>query len=162
MPTTTKYKLDDFAEAEESILIGIISSAPDYTVCWHINQQLQINLSRSIDLKFEVIQKNKKELQPDLFSAQEDLTIQQPGFSAHHIFKYLNEQLFCDYFLIANKGSSTHLDPQLKKVTFFLEINGLATENTEQIIFDLNAIEPIELAYLIGNESIINKLQLIV
>ena len=59
MSTTIKYKLDDFAEANESILIGIISSSPDYTVCWHINKQLQINLSRCADLKFDVIQKNK-------------------------------------------------------------------------------------------------------
>ena len=162
MSTTIKYKLDDFAEANESILIGIISSSPDYTVCWHINKQLQINLSRCADLKFDVIQKNKKETLPDLFSEQEDLSVQEPAYSVHHVFKFLNEQLFCDYYLIVNKGSRVNLEPQLKKVTYFLEINGVNAENTEQIIFDLNAIEPIEMAYLIGKESIINKLQLLI
>jgi hypothetical protein len=162
MSTTIKYKLDDFAEANESILIGIISSAPDYTVCWHINNQLQINLSRCVDLKFDVIQKNKKEVLPDLFSAQENLSVQEPAYSEHHVFKYFNEQLFCDYYLIVNKGTRVNLEPQLKKVTYFLEISGADTENIEQIIFDMNAIEPIEMAYLIGKESIINKLQLLI
>jgi hypothetical protein len=162
MSGTTKYKLDDFTHEDESILIGIISSAPNYTVCWHINKQLQINLSRCKDLCFDVVQKNKKNAIPDLFSTEETEQHQHLNPSEHHVFKYLDEQLFSDYFFIANKGTQVYLEPQLKRVTYFLEINGVNSSNAEQIIFDLNAIEPIEMAYLIGNEGIINKLQLLV
>jgi hypothetical protein len=162
MSNTTKYKLDDFAEAEESLVIGIISSAPDYTVCWHINKQLQINLTRCPDLKFSILQKNKKAVLPDLFSLQEQPEAKQENFSEHHIFKHIDEQLFVDYYLIANKGTQLLLEPQLKRVTYFLEINGSFTENLEQLVFNLNAIEPIEMAYFITRESIINKLQLLI
>ncbi len=162
MSTTTKYKLDDFAETDDSMLIGIISSAPDYTICWHINKQLQINLSRCDDIKFDVLEKNKKVTTPDLFSSETKTVNAALSYSAHHLFKYIDEQLFSEYYFIVNKGTRINLEPQLKRVTYFFEINGVIAENTEQIVFDLNAIEPIELAYVIGKESLINKLQLLV
>ena len=160
MSNTIKHKLDDLAGDDECVLIGIVSSAPDFTVCWHINKQLKLNLSRAQDLKFEVLKKNKKTFVPDLFTKEEEKQTQENGFSYHHVFKYLDDILFSDYFFIVNKGTSLNLEPQLKKVIYFLEINGKNAENAEQLIFDLNAIEPIEMAYIIGKESIINKLQL--
>ena len=63
---------------------------------------------------------------------------------------------------MVNKGTRINLEAQLKRVTYFLEISGVVAENSEKIIFDLNAIEPIEMAYIIGKESLINKLQLLV
>jgi hypothetical protein len=162
MSTTTKYKLDDFAETDESILIGIISSAPDYTVCWHLNKQLQINLTRCDDIKFDFLQKNKKVIAPDLFSLEEQADKTPLNCSEHHLFKFIDEQLFSEYYFIVNKGTQINLEPQLKRVTYFFELNGVITENSEQIVFDLNAIEPIEMAYIIGKESLINKLQLLV
>jgi hypothetical protein len=160
MSNTIKHKLDDLAGEDECVLIGIISSALDFTVCWHINKQLNINLSRTEDIKFEVINKSKKIFVPDLFTREEKTQTQEKIFSHHHVFKYLDDNLFSDYFFIVNKGTSLNLEPQLKKVNYFLEINGKNAENAEQLIFDLNAIEPIEMAYIIGKESIINKLHL--
>lgn len=162
MSNTIKYKLDDFAEDDDCILIGIISSAPDYTVCWHINNQLQLNLCRSADVKLELVKKQKKAPEPDLFSVQYEAPLEQTNSSAHHVFKFMDEQFFSDYYLIANKGTRLNLEPSLKRVTYFLEVKGIKAENPEQLVFDLNTIEPIELAYLIGKESIINKLQLLV
>lgn len=163
MSNTIKYKLDDFTEAEECVLIGIISSAPDYTICWHINKQLNLNLCRCADVKLEVIQKSKKEALPDLFSDQDQIANQDlSSFSAHHAFKFIDEQFFSDYYLIANKGTRLNLEPQLKRVSYFFEINGIKSEDADQFLFELNAIEPIEMAYVIGKESIINKLQLLV
>jgi hypothetical protein len=160
MSNTVKYKLDDFAEAEDCILIGIISSSPDYTVCWHINKQFQINLSRCPDVKLNITKKDKKEATIDLFSEQVENVNKAFNVSEHHVFKFIDEQFYSDYYFITNKGTRLTLEPQLKRVTYFFEINGMKAENAEQIIFDLNAIEPIEMAYLIGKESIINKLQL--
>jgi hypothetical protein len=162
MSNTIKYKLEEFAASDESILIGIVSSSPDYTVCWHINKQLQIDLSRVNDLKFEHIKKNKKTFELDLFSEQNKPIDSEENFSKHHVFKFLDEQLYSEYFFIANKGTLATLDPQLKKVSYFLEVCGTKSENAEQIVFDLNTIEPIQMAYLIGKESIINKLQLLI
>ena len=162
MSNTTKFKLDDIAEAQETLLIGIISSAPDYTVCWHINKQLHINLSRCENLKFSALQKSKKVSLPDLFSAEEKENNAETDHSEHHLFKFIDEQLFSDYYFMVNKGTRINLEAQLKRVTYFLEISGVVTENSEKIIFDLNAIEPIEMAYIIGKESLINKLQLLV
>lgn len=164
MSNTIKYKLDDFTADEESILIGIISSAPDYNICWHINKQLQINLSRCADIEIKIVNKKKPEATPDLFTDQEEKETEKKiqDNSLHHVFKYSDEQLYSDYFFIANKGSKSNLEPQLKKVNFFFEVTGIKAENPDQLIFDLNAIEPIEMAYLIGKESIINKLQLLI
>lgn len=160
MSNTIKYKLDDFAEEDDSILIGIIASTPDYSLCWHINKQLNIQLKRLNDVHIELIKKQKKEAAPDLFSNhfETDSRI----FSSHHIFKYEDEQLYHDYCLISNKGTRSYLYPHLKQVTYFLEINGSISQNPDALIFELNAIEPIEMAYFIGNESIIKLFQLVV
>jgi len=160
MSTTIKYKLEDFEADDESILIGIISSAPDYTVCWHINKHLKIDLRRCEDVHLQLIKKTKKNTAPDLFTSQVEELKSELNVSAHHVFKYIDEQLFSDYYFIANKGTRTNLDLQLKRISYFLEVNGIKADNAEQLMFDLNAIEPIEMAYLIGRESIINKLQL--
>jgi hypothetical protein len=160
MSNPIKYKLDDFTSDDECILIGIISSVPDYTICWHINKQLEINLSRGPDVKFALVQKSKPLFQPDLFTTQVDNELEMQRFSLHHVFKFEDEAFYSNYFLIGNKGSQTNLEPQLKKVNYFFEVNGIKAENADQLIFDLNVIEPIEMAYLIGKVSIINKLQL--
>jgi hypothetical protein len=162
MSNTIKYKLDDFENAEECVLIGIISSAPDYSVCWHINKQLELNLSRAKDISFATVNKSKKEALPNLFSEHVEDKIVDTNISLHHVFKYLDEYNYCDYFFIANKGTLVNLEPSLKRVNYFLEIIGNNTEIAEELVFSLNAIEPIEMAYLIGTESIINKLQLLV
>ena len=162
MSNTIKYKLEDFESADDCILIGIISSSPDYNICWHINKQLQINLSRAKDLKFTMLTKNKKEELPNLFSAQLEEKKIETNISVHHVFKYEDELNYCDYFFLANKGTIVNLEPSLKRVNYFLEILGNNTELADELVFNLNAIEPIEMAYFIGKESIINKLQLLV
>jgi hypothetical protein len=115
MSNTTKFKLDDIAEAQETLLIGIISSAPDYTVCWHINKQLHINLSRCADIKFSALQKNKKVSLPDLFSSEEKADNTETDHSEHHLFKFIDEQLFSDYYFMVNKGTRINLEAQLKR-----------------------------------------------
>ena len=162
MSNTVKYKLEEFADADESILIGIISSVPDYTICWFMNRQLNLNLCRTADVKMELIKKHNRSTGPDLFTAQEDEVNNDHNFSSHHVFKYIDDQDFSDYYLIGNKGTHTFLDPILKRVSYFLEVKGKNAENADKLVFDLNAIEPVEMAYLIGRESIINKLQLLV
>lgn len=162
MSNTIKYKLEDFADADESVLIGIISSAPDYTICWYMNKQLNLNLCRTADVKMELIKKINKTSGPNLFTAQEDDVKDDINFSSHHVFKFIDEQDFSDYYLIGNKGTHTFLDPVLKRVSYFLEVKGNNAENADKLVFDLNTIEPVEMAFLIGRESIINKLQLLV
>lgn len=160
MSNTTKYKLDDFEEANDCVLIGIVSSAPDYTICWHLNKLFQINLYRCEDVEIELLSKQKKETAIDLFSDQSIEINQEKKISSHHIYKFDDEQFYSEYYLISNKGTQIYLDPALKKVNYFFEIAGLKSENHEQLIFELNSIEPISLAYFIKNESLVNKLQL--
>jgi hypothetical protein len=162
MSNTIKYKLEDFAESNECVLIGIVSSVPDYTICWHINKLLNINLYRCADAEIEMIQKSKKHDPIDLFSAEIDQTKETKSYSSHHIYKFYDEQFYSEYYFLANKGTQLHLDASLKKVNYFLEIVGMKSENFEQLIFELNSIEPISLAYFISHESLLNKLKLVI
>jgi hypothetical protein len=162
MSQTTKYKLDDFLPAEDCALIGIVSSAPAYNLCWHLNKQLNIELFRCPDINFEIVQKAKKYNGPDLFQQEEEIVSEHKTFSLHHGFKYNDESLYSDYYLISNKGTLVNLEPSLKKVNYFFEIVGTQSQQAEQLVFLLNSIEPVSMAYLIGQESIINKLKLII
>lgn len=160
MSNFTKYKLDDFEETNDSVLIGIVSSAPDYNICWHINKLLQLKLYRCDDIKIELASKVKKSPVIDLFSAELADETEPQNFSMHHAFKFIDEQFYSEYYLISNKGTQGYLENSLKKVNYFFEINGVKSENHEQLIFELNTIEPIELAYFIRSESLISKFQI--
>ncbi|HRG59656.1 MAG TPA: IPExxxVDY family protein [Bacteroidia bacterium] len=160
MSNLTKYKLDEFEETNDAVIIGIVSSAPDYTLCWHINKLLQVNMFRCKDIKIELISKIKKSQVINLFSDEVKDEIENTHLSFHHAFKYIDEQFFSEYYLITNKGTQGFIENSLKKVNYFFEINGIKSENHEQLVFDLNSVEIIELAYFIGNESLISKFQI--
>lgn len=162
MSNLTKHKLDDFLPAEDCALIGIVSSAPAYYLCWHLNKYLKLKLYRCKDISFEIIQKTKKFNGPDLFQQEAEIVSESKVFSEHHAFKYHDESLYSEYFLIANKGTKANLDPALKKVNYFFEIVGVQSQHAEQLVFSISSLEPVSMAYLIGEESIINKLKLII
>jgi hypothetical protein len=106
--------------------------------------------------------KNKKVQRPRSISAGSRNRFREQSFSEHHAFKYHDESLYSEYFLIANKGTKANLEPALKKVNYFFEIVGVQSQHAEQLVFSISSLEPVSMAYLIGEESIINKLKLII
>ncbi len=156
MTGIVKHKLSE--SEEESTLIAIVSSSPGYSLCWHMNKLLQWNLYRTKDCAIEIIEKKNQKLKvQNLFSEENDFVNQGKEYSIHQAFKYSDEAQFIDYYFMSNKGSKTYLEPIHKKVSFFLEIFGNHTESPEELIFKLNTLDIVDLAFIIPQESIINK-----
>ncbi len=158
--TTKKFTLDDEGENNEGYTIGIITSLPVYTLCWHINKLLTINLVKIKD--FEIpLKKQKPKTAPGLFDEVEEEEKDKTNVSQHSIYKYNDESLYVNYYLVENKGSAGILWPEMKKVTCFLSLDAVPGElNTQELLFSLNNIESVEMAYETGDYCLTDKLQL--
>lgn len=164
MATIKKFTLEEFDDNDACLLIGIISSSPDFTLCWHINKHLNLNLKRiHKEIEIPLAKLPKKAQPPDLFNEIIEDNTPTQNISSHTFFKCSNEAFYTDYFMITNKGSKAFLVPDNKKVNYFLEIKGpKAEEDADELLFAINAIEVIEMAYLIDIKSLTSKLQLII
>ena len=160
-----KYTLDDDIENTEGYTIGIITSLPSFTLCWHINKLLSINFIKVKDLELNLKPVKKKPELPSLFAGTEDEIFDEKNenTSFHSAYKYSNESLFANYYLIANKGSKTVLWAEMKKINYFFTIDCIPNEiKVDELIFQLNNIESVEIAFEAGNYCMIDKLQLAV
>ncbi len=86
------------------VLIGISSHEKDYRICWALNNQLGLNLTKTEALEI----KDKKQDEPSHFSL---FSLEQPDE-------------FMEYFIIANRSEKGMLIPEQKQVDYFFIIRG--------------------------------------
>lgn len=82
------------------ILLGIVSSLPDYILAHHINQAAQVDLKRYDD--FEAVKGSKKEL--------------------YSWFQAFFEEYKTKIFLLSNRSGNHRLLPSFKPIDYFLII----------------------------------------
>jgi hypothetical protein len=151
--TTTKLVLDyDY----EFLLIGILSSAADYKLCWGMNKSLNILLVKEKDLELQLYEKDRTGGLTLLFETPE-LT---PKFS---MYSYYNEVTHLKYTIVANKSNSGLLVKEEQSVDFFLTVEGLYDdlETEEKIIASLRSQSEIITAYKIDPNNLKSKQNLI-
>ena len=94
-------------------LLGISSSENDYHLSWEINKKLKISLRKSTD---HVIKREEIE-------------------QAFSVYTFSDEEVYLQYFLIANKSENGYLIEELRNMDYFLQIHGDITDKQqEQII----------------------------
>ena len=105
------------------VLIGISSHEKDYRICWAINNQLGLNLTKTDALEI----KDKKQDEPSHFS----------------LFSFELPDEFMEYFIIANRSEKGLLIPEQKQVDYFFIIRGeIEDEKVMEMIkfcFDFSA-----------------------
>lgn len=127
----------------EFCLIGIVCSEQDYRLCWALNSALNLHLAKTEEHEAE--------------------------FSKHSLFSYAKEELFREYFLLANKGESFpqggeyyQLIEEHKHLDYFLIIKGSLEEEEKKHITELIKKQDIvSAAYLIDVISLKGKQNLI-
>lgn len=103
-------------------LLGISSSENDYRLSWEINKKLKISLRKSTD---HVIKREE---------------IKQ----AFSVYTFFDEEVYLQYFLIANMSENGYLVEELRNMDYFLQIHGdLTDKQQKQIISSVRNIKGI-------------------
>lgn len=84
-------------------LLGIVSTARHYHLCWAINKELSLNFNRTDDVEI-IFPKTKKH-------------------SYFSVFRHKEEENEFPQYLITNKGSYGYFVPERKETDFFLMLN---------------------------------------
>ncbi|MEW6469052.1 MAG: IPExxxVDY family protein [Bacteroidota bacterium] len=94
------------------ILFGICSHDKDYRLCWAINQKLGMDFSRSEPIVIADKKKNKRTEFP--------------------VYHFAEEEIFTDFYIIANKSAGTVLVPEQKQADYFLMVKGNLTDEEKE------------------------------
>ena len=117
-------------------LIGIVSHEKDYRLCWMLNSVLNIKLAKAED--------------------------HHAGQSRHSMYNYIQEELFREYYLLANKGDAHVLIEEHKHIDYFLLIKGqIAGEEQKHVNELIKKSGMVAAAYLIDVLSLKSKQNLV-
>ncbi|MBE9510002.1 MAG: IPExxxVDY family protein, partial [Bacteroidetes bacterium] len=122
-------------------LLGISSSENDYRLSWEMNKKLKISLRKSTD---HVIKREK---------------IKQTFL----VYKFSDEEVYLQYFLIANKSENGFLIEELRNMDYFLQIHGdLTNKQQEQIISSVKNIKGVFGVFKLDINTLKSKNKLII
>ncbi len=124
------------------VLTGIISSLPDYRLCWYLNGVLALNFAKAQDIAITL----------------PELHIQQ-SFSR---FVFEEEITMSAFWVIQNKAAGNFLLPELKQVDYLFMIKGnyyrtkiRSIEKLLKSIMEIQAIIPIDTSQLKNGDRLI-------
>lgn len=124
-------------------LISIVSSYRDYRICWHLNQQLGLDLAFKEELKLEKAQKRK-------------------ASAYFNLYAYTDELNKTQYYLVSNKSAGEFLVPELKEVDFFLQFSGGNSPlEKDKIVQTLKGLSVIEAVFATDPASLKSKQNLV-
>ena len=138
------------------LLIGILSSVPDYKLCWGINKVLNIVLKKEQDLELQL---HDKEMNDGL-----KLTFDKPEMTPRYsMYTYYNEVTHLRYTVASNRSVSSLLIKEEQSVDFFLVVDGLYDDlkKGDSIVNDLRKQREIITAYKIDPNNLKSKQNLI-
>jgi hypothetical protein len=138
------------------LLIGILSSVPDYKLCWGINKVLNIVLKKEKDLELQL---HDKEMNDGL-----KLTFDKPEMTPRYsMYTYYNEVTHLRYTVASNRSVSGLLIKEEQSVDFFLVVDGLYDDlkKGDSIVNDLRKQREIITAYKIDPNNLKSKQNLI-
>jgi hypothetical protein len=140
-PTIKKTPLD-FEYDWDFLLIGIVSAARDYQLCWSLNKHLGIQLVKQKDIELNLKKKNK--------------------LVAFCHFRVDDELEKCEYHLLGNKFLGELLIPEYKMVDYFLKVKGFSGgERKDKLISKLKELHLITKVMEIDVEGVKSRENLI-
>ncbi len=123
-------------------LIGISCHEKDYRLCWAINQQLKLNLTKTTtDLEL-VHKKNKKT-------------------AYYTVFEFVNQDTLNEYYLISNRSRDGLLINELSHLDFFFMVKENYPIDINDVLTRIKKIPFILTAYNVTVDSLVSKENLI-
>ena len=122
-------------------LLGISSSENDYRLSWEMNKKLELSLRKGTD---HVIK--RKEIEQSFL-----------------VYTFYDEEVYLQYFLIANKSENGFLIEELRNIDYFLQIHGDLTDNQQQqIISSVKTIKGVFGVFKLDINTLKSKNKLII
>jgi hypothetical protein len=116
-------------------LIGISSHENDYRLVWAINNQMNIQFTRTEDL---IVRKHQ---------TKEDLRFSR--------YFYYDEERYQKYYLLSNRCPDGFLFPEIKNFDFLMQISGETTDmEIQKINRHLKRVEVISASYILDSEKL--------
>lgn len=118
-------------------LIGIITPARVYRLCWLLNRRLKMDLAR-----------------------EEDLLLKKAGEEELYFPKYYYyiEESETDFYLLANKGNEGFLIPEQKEIDFFMLIYNLpGGKEAGTLTKKIRGIPEVQSAFLVEAAALRSK-----
>lgn len=137
----TKFQLDVEYDYDFD-LIGISCHAPDYRLCWSLNQKLGLKLAKKEN---DLDNKPKK----------------QTESSVHSLYEYFSDEDRVEYRLFENKSGNSIIVPEHKQVDYLLLLKNNYTVEIEQMINAIKTIELVLTAFRIEVKTLKSKENLI-
>lgn len=119
-------------------IIGICCHSKDYRLCWFLNKQMGIALSRSRK-PVEILQNKNR------------------SSSKHSLYEYDDEATKIKYELIANRSEEGYVLPEEKRADYLLLIHNNQMFSIEQIVERIRSIQMVLTAYSIEPENLPSK-----
>ncbi len=116
-----KKHLLEFENELEFELIGICTPHPDYRVVWDINSTLKWQLGKANDLFVTTGKKGN-------------------SISQHSYFLWNDTDNVTDYYFIKNKAENKFLIPEYHQIDYFILIQNLQLETTDEIVDKLKKV----------------------
>ena len=109
-----KFKLTEQPFEFNFTVLAIASQSSDYHLCWHVNRELRITLSRKNDLQID----DAKKKRINYFS----------------FFSFTDTTDTGNYYFIANKSGGDYFLPEVKMADFLLVIPGTSASEIKKVI----------------------------
>lgn len=131
-----KFTLDTDPEDHiDFLLIGIVSHAKPYRLCWNLNKTMHFNLV-STNEKIEISNARKKQ------------------HFVFEIYNYNDEESRINYYLIPNKSGTGYLIPELKHVDYILMLKENLTADINLIIDQIRQSDQVMTCFEINTEEV--------
>jgi hypothetical protein len=126
----------DFDQDLDFLLVGILSGARDYKLCFEINRKLNLDLTRLDDLS---------------------ISTGRPGSQTKHARFVANSKGVERYYLLSNRDSENtgSFIPEMRNVDFFLLVSGMAANfKIRKTVEDLRLIDVVSGAFEIDPDGL--------
>lgn len=123
-------------------LVGIVCALPGYRIGWLFNQTLTFVLERDEDIEVHL----PRHAEPVFFE----------------FYRYVEEELRLEYYLLANKNNGALLVPEMRQVDYWMLIKGVFENLNEEILLkQIKKISSVQTAFFADINSLKSKENLI-
>ncbi len=128
---------------EDTRLLGIMSSAKDYQLCWHLNNTMNLDFRINHDIEIQLTRKNRNYY--------------------YTVFEYKDPVVALSHYIYNNQFDGEYLLPEFRHLDFIWMMKGdpVADDALQEMAESVRSISGVQLVLELLHEKIKNKEHLV-